>query len=75
MKNQDVFSLRVREKREECKLTVHQLSDKCGLSPGAISLIENGHSKNPLVRTVEKLAEALNTSPIYLLGWEKLDSK
>lgn len=72
MKNKEIFSVRVQEKRLEASLTIHELSEKCGISPAAISLIENKLSNNPLVETVENLAEALNTSPIYLLGWENV---
>lgn len=70
MENKETFSLRVHEKRKEANFTIYELSEKCGISPAAISLIENGHSNNPLVETVENLAKALDTSPIYLLGWE-----
>lgn len=40
---------------------------KAGITPATLSAIENGHTKNPDLNTVEKLARALGVKPGALI--------
>ena len=53
---------RIRELREEMKMTQEELADKSGVSRGTISALENGSMRNTTSKTLLKLAQALNTS-------------
>ena len=52
---------RLRDLREQRKLSLRALAGICGLSPNAISLIERGET-SPSVSTLNRLAAALETS-------------
>lgn len=51
---------KLKEAREEAKLTQQQLADKSGVSRVTIGAIENGTSKNVTLGTLRKLADALD---------------
>jgi len=54
----DFVSARVRESREEAKLTQEQLADRTGLPQSHISRIENA-KLSPSYMTLQKIADAL----------------
>lgn len=61
---------RVKELRKSLGLTQKELAEKCGYkSLTTINKIELGINSIPL-DTVEKLANALQVSPAYLMGWK-----
>lgn len=61
---------RVKELRKSLGLTQKELAEKCGYkSLTTINKIELGINSIPL-DTVEKLADALQVSPAYLMGWK-----
>ncbi|SHI91263.1 Helix-turn-helix [Clostridium amylolyticum] len=45
--------------RQKSGLTLRQLSEKANISIGYISDLENNKTKNPTMKTLEKLSEAL----------------
>ena len=51
---------KLKEAREEAKLTQQQLADKSGVSRVTIGASENGTCKNVTIGTLRKLADALN---------------
>lgn len=53
---------RIREFREKQGMNQSELAEKSGLTPGAISQIENGKRANPTEDTLHKIAKALNTT-------------
>lgn len=53
---------KLREFREKAKMTQEELAQKSGVSRVTISCIENGAEKNTTSKTLQKLAEALNTT-------------
>lgn len=62
---------RVKELRKSLGLTQKELAEKCGYkSLTTINKIELGINSIPL-DTVEKLADALQVSPSYLMGWSQ----
>ena len=61
---------RVRELRAQQHLSQRDLADRSGLSPSVISLIERGQ-RMPSIRTIRKLATALDCSLVELLSLER----
>lgn len=62
---------RVRIRRKQLKLSQEQLAEKIGYKGrGPVSKLESGDNafKQPLVA---KLAEALKTTPAYIMGWDE----
>src|SRR6202043_3466613 len=59
---------RLREMREEKKLSQGDIEKRTGLLRGYISRVENGHPV-PAIETLEKLARALEC-PLYQLFYE-----
>lgn len=63
---------RIRECRETAGLTMKQLASISGVSIQTIQTIETGTRgaiNGPGILTIEKLADALNVIPAYLVGW------
>ena len=61
------IGLRVTKRRQELGLTQHQLADKLAMHQGNIHRIEHGQ-QNLTVRTLVKLAEALEMTPDELFS-------
>jgi len=53
---------RLKEIREQCKMTQEELEKKSGVSRQTISAIENNRAENVLVGTLLALANALGTT-------------
>ncbi|NYE56432.1 helix-turn-helix domain-containing protein [Carboxydothermus ferrireducens] len=63
---------KIRELREERGLTLNELSKKAGLSISYLSEIERG-SKKPSLKTIDKIAKALNVNKAQILETEQLE--
>lgn len=62
---------RIKFRRKELGLTQIQLAERLGLtSKAAISTVENNKEDMTLDR-IERYANALNTTPQYLMGWSE----
>ena len=53
---------RIKERREEMKMTQEELSEKSGVNRTTISAIENGKADQVLTGTLIALAKALETT-------------
>ena len=62
------FKDRLKEKRVEANLTQAALAEKVSVTARTIQNYELGTRKPTKYDIVKKLAEALNTTPEYLLG-------
>ena len=62
------FKDKLKVKRLEANLTQVQLAEKVSVTPRTIQNYELGTRKPTKLEIVEKLAQALNTTPEYLLG-------
>lgn len=62
------FKDRLKEKRVEASLTQAALAEKVSVTARTIQNYELGTRKPTKYEVVKKLAEALNTTPEYLLG-------
>ena len=62
---------RIKERRLSLGLSYQDLADKTGMSKSTLQRYETGFIKNLAVDKLEMLAEALETSPGFLMGWDK----
>jgi transcriptional regulator with XRE-family HTH domain len=62
---------RIKERRIMQNLSYQDLADKTGISKSTLQRYETGFIKNLPIDKLEILATALNTTPGYLMGWEK----
>lgn len=60
---------RIRERRKAVGMTLAQLADRTGVQEATVQRWESGNIKNIKHETIEKIAIALNCSPVYLMGW------
>lgn len=70
----DLLNERIKSRRLELGLTLAELAEKIGVRDATIQRYESGEIKNIKRSTVVKLAEALKTTPAYLMGWESPNS-
>ena len=70
-RNKKEFGERVRKRRKEIGMAMDELAKRMGYSHrSSIKKIENGENSIPQDK-VEPLANCLNTTVEYLMGWEK----
>ena len=62
---------RIKERRLALKLTQEELGNKIGLQKSAIAKYENGRVENVKRSIIQKMAQALECSPSYLLGFDE----
>ena len=60
------FGEQLKKARKACKLTQTELGEKIGTDKTAVSRYES-NERQPDVKTLKKIAEALDVSPDYLL--------
>lgn len=61
---------RIRLRRKETGMSADQLADVIGVSRSTIFRYENGAIEKMPTSVLEPIAEALNTTPAYLMGWD-----
>lgn len=61
---------RIRELRKKRKMTQEQLGNVIGVQKAAIQKYEKGTVQNIKRASLIKLAEVLDTTPEYILGWD-----
>ena len=61
---------RIRTLRKQQDLSIDELAFKLGKNKTTIYRYENGDIENLPLGILNSLADALNTTPAYLLGWE-----
>ena len=62
---------RMKDRREELNMSYQTLSEKVGISKSTLQRYETGYKKNMPVDKLEAIADALNVSPSYLMGWDE----
>lgn len=62
---------RMKDRREELNMSYQTLSEKVGISKSTLQRYETGYIKNMPVDKLEAIADALNVSPSYLMGWDE----
>lgn len=61
---------RIKERRLAMSYTQEELASKLGLQKSAIAKYENGRVSNMKRSVIAHMAEILECSPAYLMGWE-----
>ena len=74
-KTQETIAKRLKEKREECKLTLDDVSKILGISTVTLHKYENLGILNIPIDKIEQLAELYKTNPTYIMGWSDIDGK
>lgn len=59
----------IKSQRIRCGLTLEELAQKVGVSRQTIQRYESGVISNIPSDNIEKIADALDTTPSYLMGW------
>lgn len=62
---------KIQKLRLEKGLTLEQLGDKVGVGKSTVRKWENGMIANMRRDKIAKIADALEVSPAYLMGWEE----
>lgn len=63
---------RIKERRKELKMSADELGAKLGKNRSTIFRYENGDIENLPLDILEPIAEALQTTPEYLMGWQEI---
>lgn len=64
------ISERIKKLRLQNNLTLEQVGDIVGVGKSTVRKWETGEIKNMRRDKIAKLADALHTTPAYLMGWE-----
>ena len=62
---------KIKTLREKHGMTLEQLGDKVGVGKSTVRKWENGIITNMKRDKIKKVADALNVSPAYLMGWDE----
>ncbi|MEG1205178.1 MAG: helix-turn-helix transcriptional regulator [Angelakisella sp.] len=60
---------RIKERRIYCGLTLLEVANELGVKEATVQRYESGEIKNIKHETIVGLANILNCSPAYLMGW------
>lgn len=63
---------RIKQRRKELKMSADALGKKLGKDRSTVFRYENGDIEKLPIDILEPIAEALQTTPEYLMGWEKV---
>ena len=66
---------RIKERRKYLRLSADELGKRLGKDRSTIYRYEKGDIENLPLDILEPIAEALGTTPQYLMGWENVQKK
>ena len=66
---------RIRDRRQELNLSVEDVAKQLNKNRTTVYRYEKGEIENLPLETLKPLAEILNTTPAYLMGWEDKNDK
>lgn len=66
---------RIQQRRKELRMSADELAKKLGKDRSTVYRYEKGDIENLPLDILEPIAEALETTPAYLMGWEKAIEK
>ncbi len=58
----------IKELRKKHKISQEELAKKAGITYSTLIKIESGANDNPTIKTMKKIADALDVSLDYLVG-------
>lgn len=65
----------IKRRRKQLGMSAETLAELIGVSPTTIYRYENGAIEKVDSAKLEPIAEALKTSPAYLMGWDSVEDK
>ena len=69
MSKTNAFAQRLKSRRKELRMTLEDVGNALGVTRVAVSRWENGLINNINIEKIEKIAEVLQCTPSYLMGW------
>lgn len=66
---------RIKDRRKYLKMSADELAKRLGKDRSTIYRYEKGDIENLPLDILEPIAEALGTTPQYLMGWEQVQKK
>jgi repressor LexA len=66
---------RIKERRKYLKMSADELGKRLGKDRSTIYRYEKGDIENLPLDILEPIAEALETTPQYLMGWDQVQKK
>lgn len=66
---------RMKQRRKELKMSADELGSRLGKDRSTIYRYEKGDIENLPLDILEPIAEVLQTTPQYLMGWEQVQKK
>ena len=66
---------RIKERRKALKMSADEMGARLGKDRSTIYRYENGDIENLPLDILEPIAEALQTTPQFLMGWEEVQKK
>lgn len=67
--------LRIKNRRIDLGMTLREIGECVDLSEATIQRYESGKIKGVDINLISKLAQALQTTPAYLMGWEEPETE
>ena len=65
--------LRIKRRRKELKMSAEELGERLGKDRSTIYRYEKGEIENLPIELLKPIADALDTTPEQLMGWEVID--
>ena len=66
---------RIKERRKELGMSADELGVRLGVNRSTVFRYENGFIEKIPIDILKPIAEALQTTPQYLMGWEEEQNK
>ncbi|KGJ48099.1 transcriptional regulator [Clostridium sp. NCR] len=66
---------RIKNRRSELNMSYQELATKTNITKSTLQRYETGSIKNMPLDKLELVANALDISPAYLMGWEDINNK
>jgi transcriptional regulator with XRE-family HTH domain len=66
---------RIKQRRKELRMSADELGKRLGKDRSTIYRYEQGFIENLPLDILEPIAEALQTTPQYLMGWQEVQKK
>lgn len=63
---------RIKQRRKELKMSADELGRRLGKDRSTVFRYENGYIEKLPIDILEPIAEALQTTPQYLMGWDEV---
>lgn len=66
---------RIRDRRKQLGFSAEYIASKLDCSPATVYRYENGYIEKVPTSTVATIADILDTTPAYLMGWEDINAE